>query len=77
MVTVLREQGFRVVIFLDDHEPAHVHVFGDGEAKVDIRSDPPKLVWSTRMSRGDIRKVARIVADNRLQLLARWEEIHG
>jgi hypothetical protein len=28
MVTVYRAHGLRVVIFTDDHEPAHVHVFG-------------------------------------------------
>ncbi len=26
----------RVIIFSDDHEPAHVHVFGDGQAKVNL-----------------------------------------
>lgn len=77
MVTVLREAGFRAVIFLDDHEPAHVHVFGDGEAKVDLRSDPPRLLWARGMSRGDIRKCMQMVTENRLPLLARWEEIHG
>jgi len=28
MVTIYRGEGLRVVIFADDHEPAHVHVFG-------------------------------------------------
>jgi hypothetical protein len=36
MVTVLRAHGLRVVIFVDDHQPAHVHVFGDGEAKINL-----------------------------------------
>ena len=26
MVTVLRAHGLRVVIYVNDHEPAHVHV---------------------------------------------------
>ncbi len=34
MVTVLRAHGLRVVIYANDHRPAHVHVFGDGEAKI-------------------------------------------
>jgi hypothetical protein len=34
MVTVHRAHGLRVVIFVDDHEPAHVHVFGDGRAEI-------------------------------------------
>ena len=28
MVTVMRAEGLRVVIYSNDHEPAHVHVFG-------------------------------------------------
>ena len=36
MVTVLRANGLRVVIFVNDHLPAHVHVFGDGEAKINL-----------------------------------------
>ena len=36
MVTVLRVQGLRVVIFVTDHLPAQVHVLGDGEAKINL-----------------------------------------
>lgn len=36
MVTVHRAHGMTVVIFLNDHEPAHVHVFGDGHAKINL-----------------------------------------
>ncbi|MEP9388729.1 DUF4160 domain-containing protein [Mesorhizobium sp. KR9-304] len=46
MVTVLCIDGFRIVIFLDDHEPAHVHVFGDGEAKINLVSAGGRPSWS-------------------------------
>jgi hypothetical protein len=36
MVTVLRAHGLRVVIFTNDHDPAQVHVFGDGKAKINL-----------------------------------------
>ena len=36
MVTVLRMQGFRVVIFVDDHDPAGVLDFGDGETEINL-----------------------------------------
>jgi hypothetical protein len=32
----LRAEGLRVVIFTDDHTPAHVHVFGDRQAKMNV-----------------------------------------
>jgi hypothetical protein len=80
MVTVLRAQGLRVVIFTNDHQPAHVHVFGDGEVKINLRGAThraPELVWADAMSRGDIRRALRIVAEQQAFLLGRWEDIHG
>mgnify|MGYP006348254333 CR=1 FL=1 len=46
MVTIYRAFGLRVVIFVDNHEPAHVHVFGDGEVKINLAGpgDEPELV---------------------------------
>ena len=37
MLTILFINGFQFIIWPDDHEPPHIHVFkGDGEAKVII-----------------------------------------
>jgi hypothetical protein len=79
MVTVLRAQGLRVVIFVNDHDPAHVHVLGDGEAKINLlgAAGSPELVWASGMSRGEVRRALRIVSEEQAALLARWEEIHG
>lgn len=79
MVTIHRQLGMRVVIFVDDHIPAHVHVFGDGEAKIDLQgpNGAPKLVWAVGMSRAEVRKALLIVTENKAQMLARWNEIHG
>jgi len=76
MVTVLRTQGLRVV---NDHHPAHVHVFGDGHAKVNLLGahGAPELVWADRMTRGDVRRAMQVVAERQEALLARWESIHG
>ena len=79
MVTGLRAHGLRVVIFVNDHQPAHVHVFGDGEAKINLLGSDgaPALVWADGMSRGEIRRATRIVTEQQTALLARWEDIHG
>jgi len=79
MVTVLRAHGLHVVIFVDDHQPAHVHVFGDGEAKINLRGTDgvPELIWADNMTRGEIRRAMRIVVEQQVFLLARWEDIHG
>jgi hypothetical protein len=79
MVTVFRAHGLRVIIFVDDHLPAHVHVFGDGHAKINLRGADasPELVWVEGMTRVEVRRAMRIVLEQQVLLLARWEEIHG
>lgn len=79
MITVHRAHGLRVVIFVDDHEPAHVHVFGDGHAKINLvgADGAPELVWCEGMSRSEVRRAMRIVVEQQGALLARWREIHG
>jgi hypothetical protein len=79
MVTIYQAFGLKVIIFLNDHEPAHVHVFGDGEAKINlVGSDGrPELIRALGMKRNEIRRAMTLVAENREQFLARWREIHG
>jgi hypothetical protein len=78
MVTVHRAHGLRFVIFVDDHEPAHVHVFGDGEAKFNLAaSGGPELVYAIGLSRADVRRAMRVVMEKQAFLLERWSEIHG
>lgn len=68
-----------MVIFTDDHVPAHVHVFGSGEVKIDLQgpNDAPALVWVVGMTRAEVRKAMQIVTENRESLIARWRSIHG
>lgn len=79
MVIVLRANGLRVVIYVNDHLPAHVHVFGDGEAKINLvgAQGAPDLVWADNMTRAEVRRAMRIVAGQLAFLLRRWEDIHG
>ncbi len=79
MVIVLRADGLRVVIYVNDHVPAHVHVFGDGEAKINLigPQGAPDLVWASNMTRGEVRRSMRVVAAQLALLLQKWEDIHG
>jgi len=79
MVTVVRADGLRVVIFVNDHLPAHVHVFGDGEAKINLLGSggTPDLVWADHMTRGEVRRALRLVVEQQAILLQHWEKIHG
>jgi Domain of unknown function (DUF4160) len=79
MVTIYRGEGLHVVIFVDDHEPAHIHVFGDGQVKINLVGPGhlPELVWADNMKRSDIRRAMRIASEHRALFLKRWSEIHG
>ena len=79
MVTVHRQAGLRFVIFADDHEPAHVHVIGDGNAKIDLTGPDgkPELGTNDGFKAGDLRKAMRIVAEQRTWLLEKWNDYHG
>ncbi len=79
MVTVHREAGMRFIIYKDDHEPAHVHVDGDGSAKINLAGPDgkPELVSNNGFKSGDLRKAMRIVAEQQAILLKRWKEQHG
>jgi hypothetical protein len=80
MVVVLRDSGMRVVIYLDDHEPPHVHVYyGGGTAKIElgVEGEPMKIVDAEDMKMGDLRKAKRIVAAHRDELMKKWNEFHG
>lgn len=80
MVTVLRIDGLRVVIFLNDHEPAHVHGLGaDGQAKINLAGQKggPELVWAENLSRAEIRRAMSVIVKQRQRLLEHWRTIHG
>ncbi len=79
MITILRVSGLRFIIFANGHEPAHVHVFGDGEAKINLLGlqGQPVLVWADGMKRSDVRRAMRAAQEWQDVLIARWNEIHG
>jgi hypothetical protein len=79
MVTVYCAHGLRLIIFVDDHLPAHVHVFGDGHIKVNLvgPDGAPDIVTIEGMKRGDVRHAMQIVAEQQAYLLSRWSEIRG
>lgn len=79
MVTIHRERGLRFAIYTDDHEPAHVHVYGDGEAKIVIRGADglPELIYAVGFKTNERRRAMDVVLDHQAAFLARWDEIQG
>jgi hypothetical protein len=79
MVVVHRALGFRFVIYTADHEPAHVHITGPGQAKINLLGDGgvPEVVFSIGINRADMRRLLTEVAAHREDFLREWERIHG
>ncbi len=77
MVTVHREAGFRIAVYRNDHEPAHVHVIKDGEVIVNLigADGRPEVREATGATKADVRKAMRIVIEQQDYLLTKWQEI--
>ncbi len=79
MVVAHRAHGFRFVIYTADHEPAHVHITGAGQAKINLLGpdDEPEIVSSVGIKRSDLRRLIAEVKEHRNHFLQEWERIHG
>ena len=76
MPTVLRREGFDFIIYFDDHNPPHVHVFkSGGEAKIELDPILVAAVW--KMKKRDVRDAKRITIEHQSYLLDKWREING
>ena len=76
MATILRRDGFRVMVFTNDQEPPHVHVFKAGVEAV-IELAPLAIRDNYRMSRANLRRAVDLVAENQPLLVEAWRAVHG
>jgi hypothetical protein len=80
MPTIHRERGIRFLIYLDDHEPAHVHLWHGGlVAKIQIgdASKGPSIVDPGSVHPTKVRQALRIIEANQEHFLAKWRDYHG
>ena len=79
MVVVHRAFGFRFVIYTLDHKPAHLHITGPGQAKINLTGagGAPEIVFSIGIKRSDMRRLMAEVTERRDDFLQQWERIHG
>jgi DNA-binding MarR family transcriptional regulator len=80
MPTVLRFDGLRVVVYPNDHRPAHVHVIGRGREAVfnlNCLAGPVDLRENYGFSRREISRIRKALADHLEELCTAWRNIHG
>ena len=80
MPTILKIFGLRVVIYPNDHRPAHVHIIGNGcEAVFCLHcpEGPPELRENYGFSKKDLMRVMRELVASLERLCHHWRQIHG
>ncbi len=75
MVTILRKNGMRFVIYTADHEAPPAHVIGNGEARIDITN--LTVITQGGMSDRDVLRAVSIIEDNQDLFLDTWKQYHG
>ncbi|MGP9820906.1 DUF4160 domain-containing protein [Salinarimonas sp. NSM] len=79
MPVVSRVDGYRFLIFVNDHRPAHVHAYGGGGNAVFLLNcpdGPPKLRESVRLGPKQLRYLLRTISLNLAGLCDHWRQIH-
>jgi hypothetical protein len=79
MPTVARIGSLRVVVYFNDHRPAHVHVIGGGcEAVFDLNCPygPPELRENFGFSSAQVNRIKTALVDDLAHLCAEWSRIH-
>ncbi len=80
MPTILLIGGLRVVVYPNDHRPAHVHVIGNScEAifKLNCLEGPPALRENHGFSKKELVRIQADLAVNLAMLCDKWSGIHG
>jgi Domain of unknown function (DUF4160) len=74
--TILRIDGLRVVIYPNDHPPAHVHLLGPwvggGDQLIGL-----KVRETIACDEREARRVLRLVAGHQGTLMGAWRRFHG
>ena len=77
MPTVLIIGGWRVVIYPNDHRPAHVHVLGGGGEAVFNLAGELELRENHGFDSKSLRRIWAELQNNQAHLITKWEDIHG
>jgi hypothetical protein len=80
MPTILRKNGFEVMIYTNDHHPAHVHIFkAEGEVIIFLGNahTPPMVRENIGMNCRHERAALMLVGEHQDDFLKAWRRTHG
>ncbi len=77
MPTVFSAAGFRFMIYVHDHAPAHVHVMGHG-GTVELWLDSLTLrAVRGSLTDAQVRLVVQLARGHHAELMQAWRKHHG
>jgi hypothetical protein len=80
MPTLFRVGSYRVMVFLNDHRPPHVHAVGpDGRASFELGATPDDvaLVESDGIRTKSLRQIAAAIIERHQECVENWGRHHG
>ena len=80
MPTIIWIRNVRVVIYPNDHRPAHVHAIRGDEFSVfelNCPDGPIELVETHGFSGAELNRIAKAITENLSLLCMQWRFIHG
>ena len=79
MPSILRFGGLRIVVYPNDHRPAHVHVIGQGHEAVfnlNCPEGPAELRENYGFPARNLGRIQRQLSKDVTKLCDAWERIH-
>jgi hypothetical protein len=73
--TVLRQGGYQVKIYPNDHPPPHIHV-SHSEKVAKVTLDPVEVKSNWGFNDRELGDILEMVRDHLDELVAEWERIH-
>ena len=74
MPEILRREGYKFIIYFNDHDPRHVHVEkGGGRAKIMLEEEIEIRSFSGFKSK-ELRKILGIIVEHYDYLIQKWDE---
>jgi hypothetical protein len=80
MPTIDHVDGLRVVVYPNEHRPAHVHVIGRGCEAVFVLNcpgGPPELRENHGFARQELSRIATALSERLSLACLAWSRIHG
>jgi hypothetical protein len=80
MPTILVIFGLKVIIYFNDHTPAHVHVLGNGNEAIfnlSLVSNELELRENNGFSNRELKKINDALLEKIDFIREKWSEIHG